>query len=502
MDKSYSLGNTPSMNRRKFIQLGVVGTGAIVTGIDSLPGQPAPLVKPVTTVAMPISIAPLAQQDLDVMFSDMRERAGVNALFPFIYTHEPHRAGVKPGATFHGGNYATPHLQYYKDIPLTQADMRAPEFGNVDILERVIPIAQKHGIRVFPFLLEDNVLPPTVPNWQSLYEVDHHGRPTKGHPGGPCFNNPGYLCFALGLVEDYARSYDLGGIMWGSERQSGFLNTLSLSQSDVQDPGRTTCFCEFCQKKGKDRGIDVARARAGFDALENFVRTSRNGQSPRDGHFTEFWRLLMQYPETLAWENLWVTSRHEFQASIYQRIKSVNPSLQVGWHVWQNVSFSPFQRAEENLTDLAAISDFIRPALYNNVAGGRFASFVKSTTRSVYGDLPPAMANSVLQKQLGYEEASYDQLAATGFSAAYVERETRRSAASVAGNPVQIWPGVDIDVPVEAGESHCTPDNVARAVKAAFAGGAKGIILSRNYTEMKPEDLSGAGGALRELGVI
>jgi hypothetical protein len=35
-----------------------------------------------------------------------------------------------------------------------------------------------------------------------------------------------------------------------------------------------------------------------------------------------------------------------------------------------------------------------------------------------------------------------------------------------------------------------------------FKGGATGIILSRNYTEMKPENLSGAGGALRELGLI
>jgi len=43
---------------------------------------------------------------------------------------------------------------------------------------------------------------------------------------------------------------------------------------------------------------------------------------------------------------------------------------------------------------------------------------------------------------------------------------------------------------------------VASAVKAAFKGGARGIILSRNYVEMKPENLSGAGKALRELGVI
>jgi hypothetical protein len=357
--------------------------------------------------------------------------------------------------------------------------------------------------RVFPFILEDNQLPAAVKaNWEKLYEVDHHGRRTTGHPGGPCFNNPGYQNFTLGLVEDYARSYDIGGIMWGSERQSGLLNALSLSQSSGIDPGKTTCFCEFCQKKGHDRGIDVVRARQGFDAVETFVRNSRAGQRPHDGYFTTFWRLLLKYPEVLAWENLWAGSRHEFQAAIYRKVKSVNPALQVGWHVWQNVSFSPFQRAEENLSDLTGFSDFIRPAVYNNVAGGRFVDFVQDARNSVFGDLPPELTLDMLYRQLNYDEAPFDKLAATGFSADYVERETRRAVEAVAGNPVQIWPGIDIDVPVNVGEAHCTPESVAQAVKAAFNGGAQGIILSRNYTEMKPENLSGAGRALRELGVI
>jgi hypothetical protein len=403
---------------------------------------------------------------------------------------------------FHGGNYARPHMQFYKNTPLTLQDMRAPEFGDIDILERVIPVARKHGIRTFCFLLEDNSLPAAVKaDWKTLYEVDHHGRRSSGHPGGPCFNNPGYQHFTLGLVEDYARSYDIGGIMWGSERQGGLLNTLGLSQSAGQDPGRTTCFCDFCRKKGRERGIDVERAREGFDAVETFARNTRAGQRPRDGYFTEFWRLLLKYPEVLAWENLWASSRHELQAAIYGKVKSVNPALQVGWHVWQNVSFSPFQRAEENLSVLADCSDFIRPALYNNAAGGRFKSFVKGAQESVYGDLSPEATFDVLSRELNYTEAPLDKLAATGFSAGYVERETRRAVEAVAGHPAQIWPGVDIDVPVEADESHCTPEGVARAVKAAFKGGAGGIILSRNYAEMRPENLSGAGQALRELGV-
>jgi hypothetical protein len=57
-------------------------------------------------------------------------------------------------------------------------------------------------------------------------------------------------------------------------------------------------------------------------------------------------------------------------------------------------------------------------------------------------------------------------------------------------------------VPGAPEANHSTPESVSRTVKAVFKGGAHGIILSRNYTEMKPENLSAAGAALRELGVI
>ncbi len=493
------------MKRREFIKMTAAGATAALVGAKPLRSEAtaaaAPAQRPSTLIGMPISVAPLAQKDLDRMFDDMRQRAGVNALFPFIYSHEPHRGGA-PVAGFHGGNYGTPHMQYYKDTPLTYEDMRAPEFGDGDVLARVIPVARRHGIGVFPFLLEDNTRPALVPHWESLYEVDHHGRRTDRHPGGPCYNNPRYQNFTLGLVEDYARSYEIDGIMWGSERQSGLLNALSLSQSSTQDPGRTTCFCEFCQKKGRERGIDVERARQGFGAVEKFVLAGRAGERPRDGFFTVFWRLLLKYPELLAWANLWVGSRHDFQAALYRRIKAVRPSVQVGWHVWHNLSFSPFQRAEEDFSGFTGFADFLRPALYNNAAGERFLSFVRGADSAVLGDLPPAETLALLYRQLNYREAPYDQLGATGLSADYVERETRRAVEGVAGGATQIWPGIDIDVPTGPAGGRVTPESVGRAVKAVFHGGAQGIILSRNYVEMKPENLSGAGAALRELGLI
>ena len=280
-------------------------------------------------IGLATSVAPLVRQDLDRLLDDLQQRAGVNALFPFIYTHIPNRAGL-PAAGFHGGNYAIPHMAFYKDTILTYDDMRAPEFGDVDVLARLIPAARKCGMKTFAWIIEDNQIAP-VPRWETLYELDFHGRRTNRHPSGPCNNNPHYRNYLLGLVEDYARSYEIDGIMWGSERQGGLLNALGAYHNGSRaDPGQATCFCEFCLKKARDAGIDVERARRGFGELEQFVRNGRAGKRPRDGYFISFWRMLLNYPELLAWENLWVRSRHELQAELYRKVKSIKPDVAGG----------------------------------------------------------------------------------------------------------------------------------------------------------------------------
>jgi len=418
------------MNRRDFIRTTAAGAAATLAGSKLLSGQTAaaPAGPRPTMVAMPICIAPLAGPDLDHILGDMKERGGVTALFPFMYSHEEHRAGVperSPG--FRGGNYATPHLQYYKGSILSYEDMKAPEFGGVDILARVIPVAAKHGIKVFPFVLEDNHSPAAVPVWKKLAEVDFNGKVTAL----PCKHNPFYRAWLGGLVEDYARSYEIGGMMWGAERQSGILNSLGLAMGGGAPAA--TCFCEFCQKRAKADGIDVARARLGCGEIEKFMKASRAGQHPRDGHFTTFWRILLNYPEVIAWENLWVRGRHEIQAELYQRMKSVNPALPIGWHIWQNVSFSPFQRAEEDYGLIKQYSDFIRPAVYNNVAGERIHAFANSAHGGVFGDLSADEALTLMYRLLGYDEAPYAKVSQTGLSAGYVERETRRAVEGLAG---------------------------------------------------------------------
>src|SRR5262249_45117382 len=156
-----------------------------------------------------------------------------------------------------------------------------PEFPDLDLLDVTTKATRKHGMKTYVIVEEAEGEPPSAP-WQAFYEYDFHGRRQRD----PCSNNPGYRAFNLGLVEDYTRSYDVDGFMWSSERMGALTQALGAKHGGAgSNPGNSTCFCEFCVKKGKDQGINVDRAKEGFGKLETFVRTARAGTRPRDGVF-------------------------------------------------------------------------------------------------------------------------------------------------------------------------------------------------------------------------
>jgi hypothetical protein len=127
------------------------------------------------------------------------------------------------------------------------------------------------------------------------------------------------------------------------------------------------------------------------------------------------------------------------------------------------------------------------------------AEYIGNVQSTVFRDATPEEVLRLHYDILGYKgEASLDKLPTTGLSADYVARETRRAIAGVGGE-IAIYPGIDIDIPTGEKEKKTHPSDVRDAVKAALTAGAPGVILSRKYSEMKLENLSAAGEALREL---
>ena len=491
-------------NRRDFLKTGLAGLSA-----SALAPQAAPAQTGRKMIGIQIGAVSFVDEGTDRALDILQERGAVNTLFLATFTYGRGIAGRQvPGQPlpdhgkqeydldFHGGNYGTVHPQYYKDTGVSPEATRAPDHGNLDIIAEVLPKAKKRNMRTI--LWAEDVWRNDLPGVEKLMEVDLNGRRSRR----TCVHNPHHRNFLNGLVEDYTRSYDIDGFMWGSERHGALGTALGASHGGARsDPSAVGCFCEFCERGGRERGINIDRVKQGYRELATYVHALREGNRAVDGDYVTFWRILMRYPEILAWEQFWHDGLREIYAGMHERAHSIKPNIQVGWHIWHNNSFSPFYRAQQDLQAIAKHSDFLKMVMYHNCAGERMASYIDSMAGTIYGDMPKQDILDFEYRIMNDRERSYEQIPFTGLSADYVYREAKRAMDGSKGTQTLIWPGIDIDIPTAPSHSKCTPQGTKDAVLAAFRANVPGVLLSRKYSEMKLANLSGAGDAIRELKV-
>ena len=428
-------------------------------------------------VAMQIGARSFVDEGVDKCLDTLQEKCAVNVLMPAVFTYGRGLAGRQiPGLPLpdhgvqaydqiHGGSYSEVHPEFYAKSVIQ--DIRAPELGSFDILADVIPKAKARGIKTYA-LFEESYNPRLMPNFEKIAEIELYGRIGNS----TCFNNPNARTFLVSLVQDWFTTNDLDGLMWESERQ-GPLN--SALKADFSEGARrpVNCFCPHCLRKGQLRGINVERARAGYIALDRWVNEITSQGLPSDGGFVPLWRLLVEYPEIVAWHNLWFSSQEEIYGLLYGTVKEANPHAQVGWHIMHLVTLSPFYRADQNYARLAHVADFLKPCPYNNCAGPRFARYIRNVQSTFFRDSTPEEVLALHYKILGYEgEPSLDKLPTAGLSANYVGRETRRAIADVQGS-TPIYPGIDVDIPTTLNEKRTQPADVKAAVLASLKAGAR-----------------------------
>jgi hypothetical protein len=434
----------------------------------------------------------------------VQKRGAINTLFLTTFTHGRGLAGRQiPGQpfpdhgpkesdekTFHGGNYAIPHAEYYKNTVLKET--RAPELGNFDVLAAVLPAAKKRGMKVFASV--EDQWRTGVPGVKECTEVDVMGRRTNTL----CLFHPDVQTFWTALVTDICKSYDVDGILFFNERNGPLLNALGASHFQTIDSTRSTCFCEHHQRAAKERGINFERAKQGYLKVDKFVQASLKGERPSDGYYVEFNRLLLEYPEIIAWDQLFDLGKHQVLEQVYAAVKAVNKNLQVGFHVEHVNSFNPFYRATRSYEDLAKKADFLKVVAYNICGGERYANFIRNIGSTIFRDVPGEELMRFNNHLLNYgNEAPLDQLSTAGLSPDYVFRETQRALAGVKGKCL-ILPGIDIGIPTKATSRKSSPPDTYAATLAAYKAGAHGVILSRKYSEMNLVDLDAAGRAIRE----
>jgi hypothetical protein len=486
------------MDRREFL-IGTAGAAAVAN-------LPAQLGAAGRTVSMGIQVGAVSFVDegIESVLDLLRERGAIDTIYLTTFTYgrglagrqipgQPfpdHGSQVSDEQTFRGGNYATPHPEFYRDTVLKQT--RASEHGDLDIVASVLPAARKRGMRVVCSI--EDVFRSDIPGVTEVAEVDLQGRKT----GTLCLCHPDVRAFWTGLATDLCTSYDPDGILFFNERNGPLLNALGASHAQSIASSRVTCFCEHHQRAAKERGIDHQRAREGYRQLDRFVRAALEGQRPSDGYFVEFWRLLVEWPEIIAWDRLFDETKHRVLAEIAAAAKRARPRAEVGFHIEHVNSFNPIFRATRSYPELAAKADFLKVVVYNNCGGERYARFVRNVGSTVFRDVPLPELLRFNNRLLNYgEEAGLDDLAGAGLSADYVFRETQRALAGVGGK-AKVYPGIDIGIPTAKDSRKASPDDTYAAVAAALKAGADGLILSRKYSEMRLSNLDAAGRAIRD----
>src|SRR6478672_4976930 len=196
------------MNRRSFLQSTVAG--ALAPGLKA---QQPPAAR---TLGIQIGAVSFADEGVEKVLDTLQQSASINTIFLATFTYGRGIAGRQlpsqplpdhgkqqyDADTFHGGNYATPRPQYYRNTALTPE--KAPDHPGYDVVADVLPAAHRRGMKVICWF--EDVLKYTAniaaPGFDRAQEVVLAG-PASDFA---CSRNPHTRNFWLGLVEDYLRS--------------------------------------------------------------------------------------------------------------------------------------------------------------------------------------------------------------------------------------------------------------------------------------------------------
>src|SRR5436190_8273180 len=136
-------------------------------------------------IGMQVGAVSFVDEGIEPVLDILQERGAVNTIFLTTFTYgrglggrqvpgQPFPDHGKPESdekTFHGGNYATPHPEFYRNTVLKQT--RAPDHGEVDIVAAVLPSAKRRRLKLFCSI--EDVFRADVPGVKEVAEMDLQG---------------------------------------------------------------------------------------------------------------------------------------------------------------------------------------------------------------------------------------------------------------------------------------------------------------------------------------
>lgn len=504
------------MNRREFIKQ----TTAASLALSASSSRAAEaLAKASPLIGIQIAGHSLLDEGIDRCLDTIQSTCGANAIF--LYSHSYYAAHNRPPEVYadHGvpikderGRKITRVWLRHHDSAFKNTSLRVlkpsadEEYGDRDLFAEASEALRKRGLKFYARILEpgSNELRGRVPNFERAMSVGLDGKVS----GQPCRNNPEWIGFWDALVDDTLRSYPLDGYQWGAER-AGPLSSL------LWKGVLPFCFCTHCEERAKREGIRIARARDGFTELQALITKLRaGGAAPADGIFTHVLRVLMRFPEVLAWDYQWRVALEEQGRRTHALVKAARPNAPVGRHFdHQNTSWDALYLAQWSYADVTPYTDFIKPILYHDILAPRLLAYhLEELKKGPLAELSLQQMLEMHYAMRGYDpqlQPTLDELTSRGMDPEYVGIETKRIVDVVQGK-CAVVPGIGVDVPnnIHSGRPGgpkekrfvTQPVSLQAAVKQAFHAGASGILISREYDEMRIDNLKAIGATLRELG--
>lgn len=502
-----------SWRRRDFLRT-LAGVSAVAgTGVSLLPGALRAAADSARAfVGVHVAAHSFYDEGIDHCLDFLQETASVNTLFVTSNSYygamfRPKEAQGDHGVPIRDGTgrkvtkiFFKPNERCYASTPLRHKPLDpALEYAGREVFVDIAEAARRRGMRIFERLYEPGGegLIQNVAGSERIRTVDVFGKPGSK----PCWNHPDYLNWVSASVRDLFSSYRLDGIQYGAERNGPLSRLIDWGKENP------TCFCDFCQRRAKQEGVDFERARKGLIEMTNYIRSlEQGGKAGSDGALVGFLRIVMQYPEIFAWEHMHYRAGEELHQRLYEAVKAVSPTAHVGRHIdHSQCSWDLFYRAALPYARMTPCSDFLKISTYQDILGPRLASRLQDGyCRHILRELSPQQALSLFYAVMGHDpqiEPPFDKLSDAGLSPEYVYRETKRAVDGVAGKSA-IYSGIAIDIPRGANwgteASPSDPEEVDRAVRRAFDAGASGIVICREYEEMRAPSLRAIGRALRE----
>ncbi len=462
-----------------------------------------------------IQIAPFnfLDEGIETVLDRLKELANINTLFVYSHTYYgiPYTRTANVLADDHGivqrndkDRYFNPvwvnhDKANFKDTSLwfKEADPSV-EHANRDVFAEISEPAKSRGMKVYARILEPGRLDVNgrIENFDSVTSIDVYGNLRNE----PCRNNPDFRAWWVAMVTDVFKNYDLDGYQWGSERSGPLAEVLQRALV----PG---CFCEHCLKRAKKLAIDSNRAKEGFRKLHQTLKKSREGSATRyEEGFIYILSLLLEYPEVLAWEKQWRNAQEELFKLIYDTIKTIKPSAEVGRHIASNATtLNPIDEAAVNYQEMADYTDFIKPILYQDVMSNRLKdSFIANWRKGLLKGISEQGALDFFNMYNGYTDdvvPSLDNLDDVGFSSQYIYLETKRLV-ELSNGKAAVYPGLGLNVPHRKGKAFIrTPDEpkqIYDGVMKSFESGATGVLASREYDEMRLPSLKAFGEGIKD----